>query len=317
MITVKDLTKKYADRVALDGLSFAISEGGVHGILGPRGAGKSTLMSIISGCAAPDSGSVTVLDTDVVADPITAKSRIGYLPEIPPLYEDMTASELLTFVAEAKGVPGDRIEKNVNKAMELTYVDDLKNRLVRNIGTEERKFVGLAAAMLGNPDVILLDEPTAGLRGDSLAAMRELILQLGEMKTVIVSDAALSEIRELCRDLVIISDGKKIAEGTVEELERRLNKTSALVLSVRGKEQTVISALSGVDGIIDCAVTGRSKGVLSLKLEFEAEKEIRDATFAALAEVGCPILSMDTEALTLDDIYVKLAASAEKGESKK
>ena len=314
MITVKDLTKKYADRVALDGLSFAISEGGVHGILGPRGAGKSTLMSIISGCAAPDSGSVTVLDTDVVADPITAKSRIGYLPEIPPLYEDMTASELLTFVAEAKGVPGDRIEKNVNKAMELTYVDDLKNRLVRNIGTEERKFVGLAAAMLGNPDVILLDEPTAGLRGDSLAAMRELILQLGEMKTVIVSDAALSEIRELCRDLVIISDGKKIAEGTVEELERRLNKTSALVLSVRGKEQTVISALSGVDGIIDCAVTGRSKGVLSLKLEFEAAKEIRDSTFAALAEAGCPILSMDTEALTLDDIYVKLAASAEKGE---
>ena len=317
MITVKDLTKKYADRVALDSLSFAIPEGGVHGILGPRGAGKSTLMSIISGCAAPDSGSVTVLDTDVVADPITAKSRIGYLPDIPPLYEDMTASELLTFVAEAKGVSGDRIEKNVNKAMELTYVDDLKNRLIRNIGTEERKFVGLAAAMLGNPDVILLDEPTAGLRGDSLAAMRELILQLGEMKTVIVSDAALSEIRELCRDLVIISDGKKIAEGTVEELERRLNKTSALVLSVRGKEQTVISALSGVDGIIDCAVTGRSKGVLSLKLEFEAEKEIRDSTFAALAEVGCPILSMDTEALTLDDIYVKLAVSAEKGESKK
>ena len=314
MITVKDLTKKYADRVALDGLSFAISEGGVHGILGPRGAGKSTLMSIISGCAAPDSGSVTVLDTDVVADPITAKSRIGYLPEIPPLYEDMTASELLTFVAEAKGVPGDRIEKNVNKAMELTYVDDLKNRLIRNIGTEDRKFVGLAAAMLGNPDVILLDEPTAGLRGDSLAAMRELISQLGEMKTVIVSDAALSEIRELCRDLIIICDGKKIAKGTVEELERRLNKTSALVLSVRGKEQTVISALSGVDGIIDCAVTGRSKGVLSLKLEFEAAKEIRDSTFAALAEAGCPILSMDTEALTLDDIYVKLAASAEKGE---
>ena len=314
MITVKDLTKKYADRVALDGLSFAISEGGVHGILGPRGAGKSTLMNIISGCTAPDSGSVTVLDTDVAADPITAKSRIGYLPEVMPLYEDMTVSELLTFVAEAKDVPEDRIEKNVNKAMELTYVDDLKNRLIRNIGTEDRKFVGLAAAMLGNPDVILLDEPTAGLRGDSLAAMRELISQLGEMKTVIVSDAALSEIRELCRDLIIICDGKKIAKGTVEELERRLNKTSALVLSVRGKEQTVISALSGVDGIIDCAVTGRSKGVLSLKLEFEAAKEIRDSTFAALAEAGCPILSMDTEALTLDDIYVKLAASAEKGE---
>lgn len=314
MITVKDLTKKYADRVALDGLSFAISEGGVHGILGPRGAGKSTLMNIISGCTAPDSGSVTVLDTDVAADPITAKSCIGYLPEVMPLYEDMTVSELLTFVAEAKGVPEDRIEKNVNKAMELTYVDDLKNRLIRNIGTEDRKFVGLAAAMLGNPDVILLDEPTAGLRGDSLAAMRELISQLGEMKTVIVSDAALSEIRELCRDLIIICDGKKIAKGTVEELERRLNKTSALVLSVRGKEQTVISALSGVDGIIDCAVTGRSKGVLSLKLEFEAAKEIRDSTFAALAEAGCPILSMDTEALTLDDIYVKLAASAEKGE---
>ena len=314
MITVKDLTKKYADRVALDSLSFAIPEGGVHGILGSRGAGKSTLMNIISGCTAPDSGSVTVLDTDVAADPITAKSRIGYLPEVMPLYEDMTVSELLTFVAEAKGVPEDRIEKNVNKAMELTYVDDLKNRLIRNIGTEDRKFVGLAAAMLGNPDVILLDEPTAGLRGDSLAAMRELISQLGEMKTVIVSDAALSEIRELCRDLIIICDGKKIAKGTVEELERRLNKTSALVLSVRGKEQTVISALSGVDGIIDCAVTGRSKGVLSLKLEFEAAKEIRDSTFAALAEAGCPILSMDTEALTLDDIYVKLAASAEKGE---
>lgn len=317
MITVKYLTKKYGDKEALDRLSFTIEKGGVHGILGPCGAGKTTLMNIISGCLAPDGGSVTLLDTDVVADPTAAKSRIGYLPERLPLYENMTVCELLIFVAEAKKVPADRIDKNVAKAMELTYIDDLKGRLVKNLSDDSRKLLGLASAMLGNPDIILIDEPTAGLNSRQSAEIRDIILRLGEIKTVIVSSSDISELRELCQDLVIISDGRKIAEGSIEELERRLSKTRALVISVRGNEQRVISALSEIDGIIDCTVTGRTQGVITLKLEFESEKEIRDPVFAALAEVGCPILSMDTEALTLDDIYIKLTASAENGGIKK
>ena len=313
MIEIKDLTQKYGDTVAIDRLSFTIQKGGVHGILGPCGAGKTTLMNIISGCLTPDSGSVILVDTDITEAPVMAKRRVGYLPEVLPLYENMTARELLVFVAEAKKVPEDKIDKNVDKAMELTYIAELKGRLVKNLAPDARKLLGLAAAMLGNPDIILVDDPTKGLNSRESAAIRDIIVQLGEVKTVIVSSSDVSELREICADLVILSDGRKIAEGSIEELERRLSKTRALVISVRGVEQKVISALSEVEGIIDCTVESRSQGVVKLKLEFESEKEIRDAVFASLAKAGCPILSMDTEALTLDDIYIKLTASAEKG----
>ena len=201
--------------------------------------------------------------------------------------------------------------------MELTYIDEFANRLAKNLSPDSRKLLGLAMAMLGNPDVILIDEPTKGLDTAQRAAIRDIIAQLGEIKTVIVSSSDIYELKRICRDIVIISDGRKIAEGEIDELERRLSKTRALVISVRGDEGRVIDALGGVEEIIDCTVTGHAKGVVNLKLEFEADKEIRDATFAALAEAGCPILSMDTEAITLEEIYFKLTASAEKGEGKK
>ncbi|MBO5845787.1 MAG: ABC transporter ATP-binding protein [Clostridia bacterium] len=317
MITVKNLTKKYGDRAALDSLSFTISKGGIHGILGPHGAGKTTLMNIISGYLLPDGGDVTLSNAHSSESVAEARGRIGYLPEALPLYENMTVRELLVFVAEVKKVPEDRIEKNVARAMELTYIDEFANRLAKNLSPDIRKLLGLAMAMLGNPDVILIDEPTKGLNPAQRAAIRDIIAQLGEIKTVIVSSSDIYELKRICRDIVIISDGRKIAEGEIDELERRLSKTRALVISVRGDEGRVIDALGGVEEIIDCTVMGHAKGVVNLKLEFEADKEIRDTTFAALAEAGCPILSMDTEAVTLEEIYFKLTASAEKGEGKK
>ncbi len=310
MVEVKNLVKKYGESVVVDNLSFTLCEGGIHGILGPNGAGKSTVMNIITGCLRPDSGSVTVGGTDVLSNPVEAKRRIGYLPEIPPLYENMTVYELLVFVAEARKVSEEKLLRNVNSVMELTYIDDVKDRIIKNLSKGYKQRVGIAQSMLGNPDVIVLDEPTVGLDPQQLTDIRELIKKLGEVKTVIISSHILSEISELCDDLLIISDGKKIAQGTVAELERRLNKAQALVISVRGSEDRIISALSEVRGISECTVTKNEQGVVSLKLEYETGAEIRDSVFSMLAEAGCPILSMDTEALTLEDIYLKLTASA-------
>lgn len=310
MIEVKNLVKKYGDRVVVDDLSFTLCEGRIHGILGPNGAGKSTVMNMITGCLRPDSGSVIVSGTDVSAHPVEAKRRIGYLPEIPPLYENMTVYELLVFVAEARKVSEDKLERNVNSVMELTHIDDVKDRLIKNLSKGYKQRVGLAQAMLGNPDVIVLDEPTVGLDPQQLTDIRELIKKLGEVKTVIISSHILSEIGELCDDMLIIADGKKIAQGTMEELEQRLNRAQTLVISVRGEEDKVISVLRDIKNISECTVIKNEQGVMSLRLEYDTEKEIRDIVFSAFAVAGYPILSMDTEALTLEDIYMKLTVNA-------
>lgn len=306
MIEVKDLVKRYGEKTAVDGLSFTLSDGGVHGFLGPNGAGKSTTMNIITGCLSATSGEVMINGVDISADPVAAKKKIGYLPEIPPLYEDMTPYEYLIFVGEAKNVPYDKLYKNVKSVMELTYIDDVKGQLIKNLSKGYKQRVGLAQTMLGNPEIIILDEPTVGLDPRQISEIRDLIRRLGEIKTVIISSHILSEISELCDDVLIISHGKMIAHDTIENLNMKLSGTQALKVSVRGDEEAVVSALEAVENIRDCIVLDVCDGVVSLKIEFDAEVDIRDSVFAAFAEAECPILSMDTEALTLEDIYLKL-----------
>ncbi|MBQ7384712.1 MAG: ABC transporter ATP-binding protein [Clostridia bacterium] len=311
MIKVQNLVKKYGDKVAVDNLTFTISKGGVHGFLGPNGAGKSTTMNVITGCLRATSGSVLIDGVDMLESPLEAKAKIGYLPEIPPLYENMTTHEYLVFVAEAKDVPYDKLYRNVNSVMELTSIEDVSGRLIKNLSKGYRQRIGIAQTMLGNPDVILLDEPTVGLDPKQIIEIRKLIKKLGKVKTVVISSHILSEIEELCDDVLIISHGKMIAHDSIENLEHKLEKTQALSISVRGQKESVFRTLEQVGGLTDCTVTGSRGGVVSLKLEHDSGIDIRDAVFSALAEAGCPILSMDTSALTLEDIYLKLTDSEE------
>ncbi|MBQ8140725.1 MAG: ABC transporter ATP-binding protein [Clostridia bacterium] len=306
MIEVKNLVKKYGDRVAVDGLTFKLSDGKIHGFLGPNGAGKSTTMNVITGCLSATAGSVTINGIDISKSPAEAKKKIGYLPEIPPLYENMTPYEYLVFVGEAKKVPYEKLYRNVKSVMELTHIEDVGNRLIKNLSKGYRQRVGIAQTMLGNPDVIVLDEPMVGLDPKQIIEVRDLIKKLGQVKTILISSHILSEISEICDDIIIISHGKMIAHDTIANLEGKLNRTQALCISARGSEESVLSALDGVEGLTDCTVTGNRDGIVSLKLEHDSNTEIRDAVFAVLAAAACPILSMDTEALTLEDIFLKL-----------
>ncbi|MBO5415852.1 MAG: ABC transporter ATP-binding protein [Clostridia bacterium] len=315
MIKVQNLVKKYGDKVAVDNLSFTISKGGVHGFLGPNGAGKSTTMNIITGCLRASAGSVLIDGVDISENPLEAKKKIGYLPEIPPLYDNMTTHEYLVFVAQAKNVPYDKLYRNVNSVMELTDIENVSGRLIKNLSKGYKQRIGIAQTMLGNPDIILLDEPTVGLDPKQIIEIRKLIKKLGRVKTVVVSSHILSEIEELCDDVLIISHGKMIAHDSIENLEQKLGKTQALSISVRGQKESVFRTLEQVRGLTDCTVTGSKDGVVSLKLEHKSGVDIRDAVFSALADAGCPILSMENSSLTLEDIYLKLTDTEETTES--
>ena len=205
MIEVNHLTKKYGNNTAVDDVSFKIRNGRIYGFLGPNGAGKSTTMNIIAGCLAATDGTVLINGCDICNDPIEAKKQIGYLPEIPPLYTDMTPHEYLRFVAEAKGVKETKLDKQVNEVMELTGITHMKDRLIAGLSKGYKQRVGIAQAMLGNPDIIILDEPTVGLDPQQIIDIRALIRKLGETKTVILSSHILAEIREVCDHIIITS----------------------------------------------------------------------------------------------------------------
>ena len=307
MIEVKNLTKIYGDHTAVDGLSFKINNGKIYGLLGPNGAGKSTTMNMMTGCLAPTSGSVKINGFDMFDEPLRAKKCIGYLPEIPPVYGEMTPLEYLRFVADAKGVPYNRAIRQVQEAMELTHIDDMQNRLIKNLSKGYRQRVGIAQAMLGNPDIIILDEPTVGLDPKQIAEIRELIRTLGEIKTVIVSSHILAEIQELCDHVLIISGGKLIANAPIEELQNRTGDRLRLRLSVRGDERGVLKVLSSFDEIEGCTVTGsREDGVINLTLSASASDDLRDRIFFAMADSRYAVLSMEKEEETLESIFLQL-----------
>ena len=306
MIEVKHLTKIYGDHTAVDDLSFTIQPGKIYGLLGPNGAGKSTTMNIVTGCLAATSGTVTVNGHDIYEDPIAAKRCIGYLPEIPPLYTDMTPYEFLSFVAEAKGVAYDEAARQVREVMELTQISDKQDRLIKNLSKGYRQRVGIAQAMLGNPDIIILDEPTVGLDPKQIIEIRELIRMLGENRTVILSSHILAEVSAVCDHVLIISHGKLVADDTIENLENSVNTTNTLHLSARGDLAAISEILSGIEGILDCEQIPNGNGILDLKLTVSKERDLRDDIFFAMAEHKIPVLTMELEELTLENIFLSL-----------
>ena len=306
MIEVKHLTKIYGDHTAVDDLSFTIEPGHIYGLLGPNGAGKSTTMNIVTGCLAATSGTVSICGHDIYEEPIAAKRCIGYLPEIPPLYTDMTPFEFLSFVAEAKGVGYEEASRQVREVMELTQIEDMKNRLIKNLSKGYRQRVGIAQAMLGNPDIIILDEPTVGLDPKQIIEIRDLIRMLGQSRTVILSSHILAEISAVCDRVLIISHGKLVADDTIEHLENSVQNANRLRLSVRGNAEAISEVLSGIEGILDCKQLSEEDGVISLSLNVSKERDLRDDIFFAMAEHRIPVLTMDVEELDLEDIFLTL-----------
>lgn len=307
MIEVTNLTKKYGDHIAVDHLSFRVEKGQIYGFLGPNGAGKSTTMNIITGYLAATEGTVTIDGKDIQKDPEEAKRSIGYLPELPPLYVDMTVREYLEFVAELKKVPKKERKQQIDEVMEMTQITDMQQRLIRNLSKGYRQRVGLAQAILGYPEVIILDEPTVGLDPKQIIEIRDLIRKLGENHTVILSSHILSEVSAVCDHIMIIAHGKLVASDSPENLQKLMSGSMELNLEVKGSAAAVKSALqeiSQIDRIEEN--TEASKNVAKMKVISKENADIREQVFYALADAKLPILEMTHAEKSLEDIFLEL-----------
>ncbi len=306
MIKVRNLTKKYGNHLALSGISFDIKPGKIYGLLGPNGAGKSTTMIILTGCLAATSGEVKVDGHDIFAEPIEAKKHIGYLPEQPPVYGEMTPKEYLMFVAEAKGVPFEKSLRHVKEVMQLTQIYDVRNRLIRNLSKGYRQRVGIAQAMIGEPDVIILDEPTVGLDPAQIIEIRNLIRKLGRIKTVIISSHILAEISAVCDHVIIISHGNIVANDTLENLEASAGRNNALTLKIKGDKAKAAKLISSVPGVVSVEYSEKD-GIVNAAVTVADGADIREAVFNAFASAKMPILDMHMNETTLEDIFLGLA----------
>lgn len=307
LIELINLTKTYGDHTAVQALSFKLRNGRIYGLLGPNGAGKSTTMNMMTGCLAPTGGTVRINGYDIYEQPLDAKRFIGYLPEQPPLYPDMTPEEFLTFVAEAKGVAPLQIKRQVEDVMEKTNITDMKDRLIKHLSKGYCQRVGIAQAILGEPEIVILDEPTVGLDPKQIADIRALIRTLGESCTVMISSHILAEIGELCDELLVISHGELVASGTLEELEGMLGESASLQLTVRGDAEGVLAVLDAIEGASDYEqLAPTEEGTVSLRVRVPRDKDVRDDIFFAMAEHRYAVVSMELEQQTLEQVFLTL-----------
>ena len=309
MIEVKDLVKKYGNHVAVDHLSFTVERGKIYGFLGPNGAGKSTTMNIMTGYLGATSGKVLIDGHDMVEEPEIAKRSIGYLPEIPPLYIDMTVLEYLQFSAELKKISKYEREEEIEKALELARLEDVKHRLIKNLSKGYKQRVGLAQAVLGFPEIIILDEPTVGLDPKQIIEIRDLIRDLAKQHTVILSSHILAEVREVCDHIMIISKGKLVASDTPENLEALFAGTDTIELEVRATKDELNGILSGEEAITQWECKGNPEGLLDVEVKVAGKEDIRENLFYAFAEAKCPILSMKKTQASLEKIFLELTES--------
>ncbi len=309
MIEVKNLTKRYGGHVAVSNLSFRIESGQIYGFLGPNGAGKSTTMNIITGCLGATEGDVTVDGHSVLDDPIEAKKCIGYLPELPPLYMDMTPLEYLRLVLKMKGVKKSEWDAQLNSVMDRTKIDDVKDRLIGNLSKGYRQRVGIAQALLGNPKVIILDEPTVGLDPAQIIEIRELIKSLGKDHTVILSSHILSEVQAVCDQIMIIAHGKLVASDTAENLTSLMASGSRIAMIVRASIDEIEAVLVKMDGIESAGYKALDEGETAVQILPRDGADIREALFFAFADAGLPILEMRRERATLEDVFLELTQS--------
>ena len=308
MITVSHLTKVYGSHKAVDDLSFTIEKGRIYGFLGPNGAGKSTTMNILTGCLAATKGDVKIGGYDIFENPIEAKRLIGYLPELPPLYTDMTPSEYLRFVGKAKGLKGEELREQMAKVMNVTKIEDVSGRLIKNLSKGYRQRVGIAQALMGNPEIIILDEPTVGLDPKQIIEIRELIRELGKDHTVILSSHILSEVSAVCDEIMIISGGKLVASDTNENLTALFTGKRTLRLCARCEAISAASIVSVVEGVEQVDIVEEAHDGLSVIKITLAD----DAFFASesvaqkMFENGIAIHELAIEKASLEDVFLEL-----------
>ena len=321
MIEVTNLTKKYGNHTAVDHLSFRVEKGQIYGFLGPNGAGKSTSMNIITGYLAATEGTVTIDGHDIMKEPEEAKKCIGYLPELPPLYVDMTVKEYLKFVAELKKVPKAERSKQIADVMEMTFITDMQNRLIKNLSKGYRQRVGLAQAILGYPPVIILDEPMVGLDPKQIIEIRDLIRRLSEKHTIILSSHILSEISAICDHIMIISHGKLVASDSPEGLQKMMAESAEggsweISLTVKGEAEAVCAALEALDEVASVESTGTAEDAFAkVRVVSKGKEDIREQVFYALADAKLPIMGMSHAEKSLEDIFLELTGTTQKEES--
>lgn len=301
MVEIKHLSKHYGNVLAVDDISFVANPGEILGLLGPNGAGKSTTLNIITGYLSSSEGSVIVEGYDILEQPKKAKSKIGYLPEQPPLYQEMTVRNYLEFLFDLKKVRLPKKE-HIDEVMTIVKLRDVEKRIIRNLSKGYRQRVGLAGALIGNPPVLILDEPTVGLDPKQIIETRKLIKTLGKKHTVIFSSHVLSEVSALCDRVVLINKGQIVADSPIDKLSEVISGTGMLTLEIEGGVGTVKNALSSVDGVR--RVMHHSGN--SYTVSFDTDTDVRRGVFKALARADCPILSMTTGGLTLEESFLKL-----------
>ncbi|SCX09725.1 ABC-2 type transport system ATP-binding protein [Ruminococcaceae bacterium P7] len=312
MVEVKNLTKCYGDIKAVDDISFTVDTGEVLGFLGPNGAGKSTTMNIITGYISSTSGTVTVDGSEILENPKETKKKIGYLPEIPPLYPDMTVRKYLEFMFDLKKVKLPKKE-HIDEVMRLVQISDKESRIIKNLSKGYRQRVGFAQALLGNPPVLILDEPTVGLDPKQIIEIRKLIRGLGKKHTVIFSSHVLSEVSATCDRVIVISEGRIVADAKTEELSKSFADVQKLSLTVEGGSSDVLNEIKKIPGVKKYVkLRDVSDKIAEYSIEYSNDADIRRDVFSAMARIGCPILEMKSGNESLEDMFLKLTQNAGK-----
>ena len=315
MIEVSHLSKNYGTRPAIEDLSFTVGDGQIFGLLGPNGAGKSTIMNILTGYLAPTSGEVKVAGFSLPEQAQQAKACVGYLPEQPPLYPEMTVQEYLDFAAELKGVKRARRREQVLRAARRTGLEDVLPRLIRSLSKGYRQRVGIAQALLGTPKLIILDEPTVGLDPAQVIEIRRLIQELGQTHTVILSSHILSEVQAVCSQVLILAKGRLVAVGAPDQLGEKLNPGSSLKITVLGDQKTALQTVSKVPGIRKVQLESDADGQVTFTAECADNADHRAAVSRALSKAGCTVLALAAESKTLEEVFLALTESASTPES--
>lgn len=312
MITVEHLTKKYGNHLAVDDLSFTIEDGHVYGFLGPNGAGKSTTMNIITGCLSATGGTVRIDGHDIFEEPEQAKCLIGYLPEQPPLYVNESARDYLQFVGEAKGLRGEELREQMDSVIRQTGIEKVAHRRISQLSKGYKQRVGIAQALLGNPKVIILDEPTVGLDPIQIIEIRDLIKELGLTHTVIFSSHILSEVQAICDQILIISKGKLVAFDEPQNLEKQMMGANEISITTDINEQQLEEILSCVESITETKVTLLDSGMIKAAITSDAKDiyEVSRNIFFAFAESKAPLLEMSLKKANLEDIFLELTDTA-------
>ena len=316
MIKVENLTKKYGNHIAVNNLSFEVQKGQIYGFLGPNGAGKTTTMNMMTGYLAATSGTVTIGGYDISTQPEQAKKCIGYLPEIPPLYLDMTVLEYLRFVAELKKVPKGERDEQIQEMMNMVGIDDVKMRLIKNLSKGYKQRVGLAQAVIGYPKVIILDEPMVGLDPKQIMEIRALIKKLSEQHTILLSSHILSEISTICDHILIIANGALVASDSPEGLQKLMDKSTEIEVTALGTKEKAEEILGGIELVQSYTLEEAvEENGITLKVTTKDNADIRKELSVALTNADMPVLSMKKIEKSLEDIFLQLTEASGEEES--